>query len=136
MRMADILSLLTMAQERLDEFDPLFNDKAATVLAILRSKGVVARTRLAQSNRWHQLLSAAFVVAFEEQHDIHITTRRHQVLHDAGISTKLTHWLDQCCEQELLVTQSQRKRAEGRLSLGELLHHYLSENVKGVADAC
>ena len=136
MRMADILSLLTMAQERLDEFDPVFNDKAATVLAILRSKGVVARTRLAQSNRWHQLLSAAFVVAFEEQHDIYITTRRHQVLHDAGISTKLTHWLDQSCEQELLVTQSQRKRAEGRLSLGELLHHYLSENVKGVAHAC
>ena len=116
MRMADIISLLTMAQERLDEFDPVFNDKAATVLAILRSKGVVARTRLAQSNRWHQLLSAAFVVAFEEQHDIHIASRRHQVLHDAGISTKLTHWLDQCCEQELLV-QSQRKRAEGRLSL-------------------
>ena len=134
--MADIISLLTMAQERLDEFDPVFNDKAATVLAILRSTGVVARTRLAQSNRWHQLLSAAFVVAFEEQHDIHITTRRHQVLHDAGVSTKLTHWLDQCCEQELLVTQSQRKRAEGRLSLGELLQHYLGESPGGITHVC
>ena len=46
------------------------------VLSILRAKDVLARTRKAQSNRWHTLLAAALVVAYEDQHDLYVSTRR------------------------------------------------------------
>ena len=123
--MKDILSILETAQKRYDGYELSFRDQTQTVLAILRAKGVVARTTKATSNKWHVLLAGALVVAFEGAHDLYLPTRRAETLVNAGVSSKLISWLDACVENELLISQSPAKRADGRLALGELLQHYL-----------
>ena len=123
--MKDILSILETAQKRYDGYELSFRDQTQTVLAILRAKGVVARTTKATSNKWHVLLAGALVVAFEGAHDLYLPTRRAETLVNAGVSSKLISWLDACVENELLISKSPAKRADGRLALGELLQHYL-----------
>jgi hypothetical protein len=127
--MKDILTILETAQKRYDGYELSFRDQTQTVLSILRAKDVLARTRKAQSNRWHTLLAAALVVAYEDKHDLYVSTRRAQNLYRAGVTTRLTQWLDSCVENDLLVTQSPTKKADGRLALGEILTYYLSRPV-------
>jgi hypothetical protein len=124
--MKDILTILETAQKRYDGYELSFRDQTQTVLSILRAKDVLARTRKAQSNRWHTLLAAALVVAYEDKHDLYVSTRRAQNLYRAGVTTRLTQWLDSCVENDLLVSQSPSKKADGRLALGEILTYYLS----------
>ena len=125
--MKDILSILETAQKRYDGYELSFRDQTQTVLAILRAKDVLARTRKAKSNRWHTLLAAALVVAYEDEHDLFVSTRRAQNLYRAGVTTRLTQWLDSCVENDLLVTQSPTSKAEGRLALGAILTYYLAQ---------
>jgi hypothetical protein len=124
--MKDILTILETAQKRYDGYELSFRDQTQTVLAILRAKDVLARTRKAKSNRWHTLLAAALVVAYEDEHDLYVSTRRSENLYRAGVTTRLTQWLDSCVENDLLVSQSPTKKADGRLALGEILTYYLS----------
>ena len=125
--MKDILAILKTAQKRYDGYELSFRDQTQTVLAILRAKDVLARTRKAKSNRWHTLLAAALVVAYEDEHDLYVSTRRAQNLYRAGVTTRLTQWLDSCVENDLLVTQSPTSKAEGRLALGAILTYYLAQ---------
>ena len=125
--MKDILAILETAQRRYDGYELSFRDQTQTVLAILRAKDVLARTRKAKSNRWHTLLAAALVVAYEDEHDLFVSTRRAQNLYRAGVTTRLTQWLDSCVEHDLLVTQSPTSKAEGRLALGAILTYYLAQ---------
>jgi hypothetical protein len=125
--MKDILSILETAQKRYDGYELSFRDQTQTVLAILRAKDVLARTRKAQSNRWQTLLAAALVVAYDDKHDLYVSTRRAQNLYRAGVTTRLTQWLDSCVENDLLVTQSPTSKAEGRLALGAILTYYLAQ---------
>ena len=125
--MKDILAILETAQRRYDGYELSFRDQTQTVLAILRAKDVLARTRKATSNRWHTLLAAALVVAYEDQHDLFVSTRRAENLYRAGVTTKLTQWLDACVANDLLLTQSPTKKADGRLALGEILTYYLAQ---------
>jgi hypothetical protein len=129
--MKDIITILETAQKRYDGYELSFRDQTQTVLSILRAKDVLARTRKAKSNRWHTLLAAALVVAYEDKHDLYVSTRRAQNLHRAGVTTRLTQWLDSCVENDLLVSKSPTKKADGRLALGEILTYYLSQPVKG-----
>ena len=128
--MKDILTILETAQKRYDGYELSFRDQTQTVLSILRAKEVLARTRKAQSNKWHTLLAAALVVAYEDEHDLFVSTRRSENLYRAGVTTRLTQWLDSCVENDLLVSQSPTKKADGRLALGEILTYYLSQPVK------
>ena len=125
--MKDILSTLETAQRRYDGYELSFRDQTQTVLSILRAKGVLARTRKAQSNRWHTILAAALVVAYEDQHDLYVSTRRAQNLYRAGVTTRLTQWLDACVQNDLLITKSPTNKAEGRLALGAILTYYLAQ---------
>ena len=125
--MKDILAILETAQKRYDGYELSFRDQTQTVLAILRAKDVLARTRKAQSNRWHLLLAASLVVAYEDEHDLYVSTRRAENLYRAGVTTRLTQWLDACVENDLLITKSPTKKADGRLSLGEILTYYLAQ---------
>ena len=129
--MKDILTILETAQKRYDGYELSFKDQTQTVLSILRAKDVLARTRKAQSNKWHTLLAAALVVAYEDEHDLFVSTRRSENLYRAGVTTRLTQWLDSCVENDLLVSQSPTKKADGRLALGEILTYYLAQPVKG-----
>ena len=125
--MKDILTILETAQKRYDGYELSFRDQTQTVLSILRAKDVLARTRKAQSNKWHTLLAAALVVAYEDEHDLFVSTRRSENLYRAGVTTRLTQWLDSCVENDLLVSQSPTKKADGRLALGEILTYYLAQ---------
>jgi hypothetical protein len=125
--MKDILTILETAQKRYDGYELSFRDQTQTVLSILRAKEVLARTRKAQSNKWHTLLAAALVVAYEDEHDLYVSTRRAENLYRAGVTTRLTQWLDSCVENDLLVTQSPSNKADGRLALGEILTYYLAQ---------
>ena len=69
------------------------------------------------------------MVAYEDQHDLFVSTRRSENLYRAGVTTRLTQWLDSCVENDLLVTQSPTKKADGRLALGEILTYYLAQPV-------
>lgn len=124
--MKDIITILETAQKRYDGYELSFRDQTQTVLSILRAKEVLARTRKAQSNKWHTLLAAALVVAYEDEHDLFVSTRRAQNLYRAGVTTRLTQWLDSCVENDLLVTSSPTNKADGRLALGEILTYYLA----------
>ena len=126
--MKDILAILETAQRRYDGYELSFRDQTQTVLAILRAKDVLARTLRAKSDRWHTLLAAALVVAYEDEHDLYVSTRRAQNLYRAGVTTRLTQWLDSCVENDLLITQSPTSKADGRLALGEILTYYLSQS--------
>lgn len=128
--MKDILTILETAQKRYDGYELSFKDQTQTVLSILRAKDVLARTRKAQSNKWHTLLAAALVVAYEDEHDLFVSTRRSENLYRAGVTTRLTQWLDSCVENDLLVSQSPTKKADGRLALGEILTYYLPQPIK------
>ena len=125
--MKDILAILETAQRRYDGYELSFRDQTQTVLSILRAKDVLARTRKAQPNRWHTLLAAALVVAYEDEHDLFVSTRRAQNLYRAGVTTRLTQWLDSCVENDLLLTKSPTSKAEGRLALGAILTYYLAQ---------
>lgn len=50
--MKDILSIQETAQRQHDGYELSFRDQTQTVLAILRAKDVLARTRKVKSNRW------------------------------------------------------------------------------------
>ena len=125
--MKDIITILETAQKRFDGYELSFRDQTQTVLSILRAKDVLARTRRGQSNRWHTILAAALVVAYEDQHDLYVSTRRAENLYRAGVTTRLTQWLDSCVQNDLLITRSPTNKADGRLALGEILTYYLAQ---------
>ena len=121
--MKDLIPLMQQAQQRLDSYDAQFEDRANTILGILRSSGVVSSKP--RWGRWHKLLSATLALAYEDDGDVYVSTRRAGTFHSAGLTTRITYWLDELCEKELLITNTPTKKAEGRLSLSELLTYYL-----------
>jgi hypothetical protein len=125
--MKDIIKLLEEVSPKLDTYDARFMSKLETMLAILRTSGIISSTRTARYGRWHQLLAGALVLAYDEQEDLFVSTRSAGKLHAAGITTRLTQWLDALCEREYLITQSPSKKAEGRLSLSDFLSLYLAD---------
>lgn len=126
--MKDIIKLLEEVSPKLDTYDARFMSKLETMLAILRTSGIISSTRTARYGRWHQLLAGALVLAYDEQEDLFVSTRSAGKLHAAGITTRLTQWLDDLCEHEYLITQSPSKKAEGRLSLSDFLSLYLADS--------
>ena len=78
--MQDIITLMEEAHRRIDEHNPYFTDKVETVLAILRSKGVVSYRRISQNGAWHTLLAATLVLAHEKDTAFALPTRRQQTL--------------------------------------------------------
>jgi len=119
-----LFKLLDTADIRLNSNDPVYNDKADLVLAILRSKGVLPYRRATLNGDIHKQVSGAILLAYEQGTTVDIPTRRAGTLHDAGYSTKLLQYLDDAVKQGLLVSQTQK--AEGTLELGHLLTAYLS----------
>lgn len=126
--MKDIIKLLEDTAQKLDAYDARFMTRLETMLVILRTSGIISSTRTARYGRWHQLLAGALVLAYDEQEDMFVSTRSAGKLHAAGVTTRLTQWLDDLCEREYLITQSPSKKAEGRLSLSEFLRVYLADD--------
>lgn len=118
-----LFELLDAARLRLQSNDPIYNEKAETVLAILRSKGVLPYRRGTFNGNIHKQIAAALVSVHEQSTTIDIPTRRAGTLHEAGYSTKVVQYLDDAVKHGLLLSQT--KKAEGALALGGLLTAYL-----------
>ena len=125
MNTTDIVLLMEEASKRLETYDPIFIDKTETVLAILRSKGVVSSKRLQQNGKYHTILAASLVLAHEKNSDLYLTTRSQGELFGRGVSTTLVKFLDNAIEQGLIISQAQNHKAKGRMSLGEIITSYL-----------
>ena len=119
----NLFSLLQDAEVRLNSNDPMYNEKADLVLAILRSKGVIPFKRSTLNGSLHKQVCAAVVNAHEAGTTIDVPTRRLGTLHEAGYSTKVLEYLDNAVKHSLLLSQS--KKAEGKLALGNVLTTYL-----------
>ena len=125
----DIVLLIEEASKRLEAHDPIFTDKTETVLAILRSKGVISSKRLQQNGKYHSILAASLVLAHEKNSDLYLTTRSQVELFGRGVSTSLVKFLDNAIEQGLILSQAQSNKAKGRMSLGEIITSYLEYEV-------
>jgi hypothetical protein len=125
MNTTDIVLLMEEASKRLETYDPIFTDKTETVLAILRSKGVISSKRLQQNGRYHTILAASLVLAHEKKSDLYLTTRSQGELFGRGVSTTLVKFLDNAIEQGLILSQGNDFKARGRLGLGEIITSYL-----------
>jgi hypothetical protein len=125
MRALDIISLMEEASARLERYDAEFVDKVETILAILRSKGVLRSKRLQQNGSYHTVLAASLVLAHEKQADIYLRTRSQGDLFKQGVSTTLISFLDNAIEQGLILSQAKDYKARGRMSLGEIITSYL-----------
>ena len=66
MSTTDIVLLMEEASKRLEAYDPIFTDKTETVVAILRSKGVISSKRLQKNGKYHTILAASRVLAREK----------------------------------------------------------------------
>ena len=106
----NVLKLLNDAELKLLEANPVFNHKAETVLAILRSKGVLPYRRSTLNGSLHKQVSAALVNAYEANTTIDVTTRRVGTLHEQGHSTKVLTYLDDMVKHGLLVSQTKKAR--------------------------
>jgi hypothetical protein len=125
----DIVLLMEEASKRLETHDPIFTDKTETVLAILRSKGVISSKRLQQIGKYHTILAASLVLAHEKDSDLYLTTRSQGELFGRGVSTTLVKFLDAAIEQGLILSQGDDFKARGRLSLDQIITSYLEYEV-------
>ena len=125
MRALDIVSLMEEASARLERYDAEFVDKVETILAVLRSKGVLSSKRLQQNGSYHTVLAASLVLAHEKQADIYLRTRSQGDLFKQGVSTTLISFLDNAIEQGLILSQAKDYKARGRMSLSEIITSYL-----------
>ena len=121
----DGVILIQEAENKLQEFDPVFTAQTELVLGILRSKGVVSYRRLSENGKWHQLLAATLVLAHHKNVDFALPTRRQQTLYDRGISTRIVSFLDSAVREGLIISQASDYTARGRLSLGDIIKAYL-----------
>ena len=119
----NLFNLLSKAEDRLQDNDPVYNDKSDLVMAILRSKGILPYNRCSLNGGLHKLVSGALVAAHEAGTTVDVATRRAATIHEAGYSTKLIPYLDKMVKDNILVSQT--NKAQGKMTLGALLTTYL-----------
>lgn len=124
-KVTDVVHLLEQAQKRLDQHDFAFNEAVDTVLGILRSKGVVSHKRISVNGKWHRLLAASLVLAYEQNTDFALSTRFQEALHTRGVSTSIVRFLDDAVREGIICSQSPDGKAKGQLNLGPIITQYL-----------
>ena len=123
-KVTDVVHLLEQAQKRLDQHDFAFNEAVDTVLGILRSKGVVSHKRISVNGRWHRLLAASLVLAYEQNTAFALPTRCQEKLYHLGVSTSVVSFLDDAVREGIICSPS--PKATGALSLGGIVTSYLA----------
>ncbi len=118
------LKLLDTSEERLAADCAEFNERTATLEAILKAVGALPYRRASLNKALHQQVAASIVLAHDAGDSIDITTRRAGTLHQYGYSTKVIEYLDKAVAAELL--QSKYNKAEGAVTLGPVFQAYLA----------
>ncbi len=106
-----------------NSLDISFNDKSDTVTGMLTAIGIYPTTRTTLHGHLHKLFSAMIVMAYQGNETIDIPTRKLSIFHDEGVSTTFLKWLDKCVKENILISHTDR--AEGRLSIGDLIKRTL-----------
>jgi hypothetical protein len=122
--MSSIFNLLQHARIRLATNDPEFHNATDTVVAILKSSGVLPIRRASVNFTLHKLVSAVIVEAHETGQTIDVATRRAGTFNRFGYSTKIISYLDKAIQQNLL--SSNTGKAKGQLVIGSLLQNYIA----------
>ena len=122
--MSSIFNLLQHARIRLATNDPEFHNTTDTVVAILKSSGVLPIRRASINFTLHKLVSAVIVEAHETGETIDVATRRAGTFNRFGYSTKIISYLDKAIQQNLL--SSNTGKAKGQLVIGSLLQNYIA----------
>jgi hypothetical protein len=122
--MSSIFNLLQHARIRLATNDPEFHNTTDTVVAILKSSGVLPIRRASVNFTLHKLVSAVIVEAHETGETIDVATRRAGTFNRFGYSTKIISYLDKAIQQNLL--SSNTGKAKGQLVIGSLLQNYIA----------
>lgn len=128
----DIFELVKIAKAKVEEPELFFNEEVQTLVAFLRSKGVLAVNRTEQHGHLHYLFCATLVSAYYIDKKIYISSRFYGKYTDNGISTKFLNWLDELVRRGLIVTYSNKGIAEGNVHLGDAIISYI-EGVKNIS---
>ena len=128
--MIDVVLLMQEAENKLQQYHPVFIHQTEMVLGILRAKGVVSHNRLSQNGKYHQLLAATLVLAHDKNTDFALPTRSQQMLYNRGVSTRIVSFLDAAVKEGILISQSTDFTARGRLSLGDIIRAYLEHEAE------
>ena len=120
-----IFVLLNLASKRLEEdvVDPYLTEQTDTVIAMLRSVGVLPYKRASINSGLHRLLAAMLVTAYDHEASVDVAYRSAGTYHDAGYSTLIPKYLDKMVVAGFLT--SKVKAAKGRCVLTPLLTTYL-----------
>ena len=121
----NLFHLLDLSEERLAANDADFNERTATVEAILKAVGALPYRRAMLNRALHEQVAAAIVLAHEAGDSIDVTTRRAGTLHEYGYSTKIIEYLDKAISAKIL--DSKHNRAEGEVRLGPVIKSYLAQ---------
>ena len=121
--MSSIFNLLQHARIRLATNDPEFHNTTDTVVAILKSSGVLPIRRASINFTLHKLVSAVIVEAHETGETIDVATRRAGTFNRFGYSTKIISYLDKMVNAGLL--KSDTGKAKGKLNIGPILDAYM-----------
>ena len=124
--MQSLFDLLEESKEQLNNATPLFNEQAEVVLGILRSSGAVPLRRTASNGHLHKMFAGCLVVAYNNSSPIYLSTRKLSTFYDKGYSTMFVSWLDNLVNEDLLLTDSPKNKAEGTLSLGSVITSHLA----------
>jgi hypothetical protein len=123
----DIFKIINIARTQLDEPDLFFHEECATILALLRAKGILAVNRTQVNGQLHYLFGATLVAAYNLNTRIYITSRMYGKYVEKNVSTKFINWLDACVKAELLVSHSSKRVAKGYLDLGVTVRDYIKD---------
>ena len=120
----NLFTLLQRAKILLNKNDLDFQQQTETTVAILKTTVVLPIKRASVSGAIHSLLSAAIVLAYDNNTTVDITSRSAAKFHYYGFSTKLIGYLDKAVQSKLLVSKTDK--AKGALEIGDILETYLA----------
>ena len=103
--------------------DAVFNDQSDLVTGMLTAIGIFPTARAMLNGHLHKLFAASIVMAYQANESIDIPTRKLSNFHDQAMSTQFLKWLDHCVREKLLISQTEK--AEGRLTVGDLIKRQL-----------
>ena len=120
----NLFTLLQKAKIRLNKNDLDFQQQTETTVAILKATGVLPIKRASVNGAIHSLLSAAIVLAYDNNTTLDITSRSAGKFHYYGFGTKLVGYLDKAVQSKLPVSKTDK--AKGALEIGDILETYLA----------
>ena len=124
--MKSLFLLIDEAKQKYYSSNAEFQNKVDVMLSMLRSVGAVPYRRKKLNGHVHKLISATLVHAYESSETIRMTTRMLATFHYMGISTKFMKYLDKAVQENLLISDLSKDKAEGNLTFTDTTTKWLN----------